>query len=381
MMRRLRRLSRFAPVLLLLAVLGAGPAPAFETAAREAFLIDLQTGEVLLEKDPDRLMPPASMSKLMTLYVVFEELASGRLKLTDTLPVSKKAWKMGGSKMFVRVNKRVAVEDLLRGVIVQSGNDACIVLAEGLSGTEEAFAELMTQRARDIGLSQSTFKNSTGWPDPEHLMTVREIAELSRLMIDRFPQYYTYFAETSFRFADIAQRNRNPLLGKTAGVDGLKTGHTQEAGYGLATSAIRDGRRLVLVVSGLTSEKERKSESARLLEWGFREFSNFALFEAGETVDEAEVWLGETSTVPIVIPEALIVTLKRRARRGMKVTLRYDSPIKAPIQKGAPIAKLVLTAPDTETREIELVAGETVERKGLFGRIGALFSYLVTGEP
>jgi len=376
-----RRTHGLAAILLILVVAVAGrPAAAFETAAREAFLIDLETGAVLLDKDADTLMPPASMSKLMTLYIAFEELASGRLSLEDALPVSEKAWRMGGSKMFVLVNSRVRVEDLLRGIIVQSGNDACIVLAEGLAGNEDDFARLMTERAHELGLEHSTFRNATGWPDPEHRMTVREIALLSRLIIENFPQYYHYFSEESFAYADITQHNRNPLLGRVSGVDGLKTGHTAETGYGVAVSAERDGRRLVLVVSGLKSEKERAEESARLIEWGFREFTNHDLFKAGDTVERARVWMGTAKDVALVIPSDLRVTLPRRARKDMKVVVRYNEPIPAPISEGDPVATLVMTAPDTEPVEVPLLAGEAVERKGLFGRLGALFSHFVFGD-
>jgi D-alanyl-D-alanine carboxypeptidase (penicillin-binding protein 5/6) len=381
MKRQFRLFRIIVPLLAIFIGAWGPPAAALETPAREALLIDLVTGAVLLEKNIDDLVPPASMSKLMTVYMAFEELAAGRLKLDDTLPVSTKAWRMGGSKMFVLANDRIPVEDLLRGIVVQSGNDACVVLAEGLAGTEAEFAEQMTQRARELGLSQSTFKNSTGWPDPEHRMTVREIARLSQLIIEKFPQYYGYFAEKSFRYANITQRNRNPILGKIEGVDGLKTGHTQEAGFGIAVSAEREGRRLVLVITGLDSEKQRGAESARLIEWGFRAFSNYRLFDAGEKIESAEVWMGRDKTVPIVIPDDLTITMQRRSRRGMKVTLKYTNPIQAPVKQGDRIATLVLTAPEMETREIPLTAGQSVERKGLFGRIGAIFSYLVTGEP
>ena len=381
MTRHFRRFRTIVPILAIFIGVWGAPVVALETPAREAILIDLVTGAVLLEKNVDDLMPPASMSKLMTVYVAFEELAAGRLKLDDALPVSTKAWRMGGSKMFVLANDRVAVEDLLRGIIVQSGNDACVVLAEGLAGTEAEFAEQMTHRARELGLVNSTFKNSTGWPDPEHRMTVREIARLSQLIIEKFPQYYVYFAEKNFRYANITQRNRNPLLGKTEGVDGLKTGHTAEAGFGIAVSAEREDRRLVLVITGLDSEKQRASESARLLEWGFRAFSNYRLFGAGEQIEDAEVWMGRDKTVPIVIPDDLTITMQRRSRRGMKVTLKYENPIVAPVEQGDRIATLLLTAPQMETREIPLTAGKSVARKGFFGRIGAMFSYLVTGEP
>ncbi len=355
------------------------PAGALETKAREALLIDLATGTSLLEKDPDTPMPPASMSKIMTVFMVFERLRDGRLSLDDELPVSKKAWKMGGSKMFVRVNTKVRVEDLLRGVIVQSGNDACIVLAEGLAGTEEAFAEAMTQRAREIGMTNSHFANATGWPDPNQWMTPRDLVILAGRIIEEFPEYYDYFSETEFTWSDIRQSNRNPLLFKSVGADGLKTGHTQEAGYGLTASAVQGGRRLIMVLNGMSSQRERSEESARIMAWGFREFENYPLVEKGGTVDEALVWLGEKATVPLVAPDGLTVTLSRAARNKMKVKVVYESPIPAPIEAGQVVAKLVVSAPGTAAVEIPLQAGAAVERLGMFGRLAAALKFLIFG--
>ena len=248
------------------------PARAIEIAAREGIVVDFQTGATLLEKDADVSMPPASMSKVMTIYLVFQRLKDGRLNLDDELPVSEKAWRMGGSKMFVKVGNRVRIEDLIRGVIVASGNDACIVLAEGLAGTEAAFAEEMTRTAREIGLTNSTFANATGWPDPNQRMTARDLATLAHRIITDFPEYYHYFSETEFTWNGIRQSNRNPLLFKSIGADGLKTGHTKEAGFGLTASAVQGERRLILVLSGMSSQKERSEESARIMAWGFLEF-------------------------------------------------------------------------------------------------------------
>jgi D-alanyl-D-alanine carboxypeptidase (penicillin-binding protein 5/6) len=360
-------------------LLGALPSAALETKAREALLIDLQTGTVLLEKDADKPMPPASMSKIMTVFMVFERLHDGRLTLDSELPVSEKAWKKGGSKMFVKVGNKVRVEDLLRGVIVQSGNDACIVLAEGIAGTEEAFAEAMTQRGKEIGLTNSRFANATGWPDPNHWMTAHDLVILASHLIVDFPDYYKYFAETEFVWSDIRQSNRNPLLFKNIGADGLKTGHTEEAGYGLTASAVQGDRRLVLVLNGLSSERERSEESARIIGWGFREFENYALVKEGETVDEAKIWLGEEATVPLVAPRDLTVTLSRASRSGMQVKVVYGEPASAPIMAGQEIAKLVVTAPDTEPVEIPLLAGADVERLGVFGRLAAALKYLIFG--
>ena len=282
-----------------------------DTVARQALLIDFDTGAVLLEKSADERMPPSSMSKLMTMYVVFDLLKQGRLRLDQQMPVSERAWRMGGSKMFVQIGSQISVEDLARGVIVQSGNDACIVLAEGISGSEQQFAELMNEVARRIGLRDSVFRNATGWPDPEHRMTARDLATLARRIINDHPEYYRFYNERSFRWNDITQENRNPTLARVPGADGLKTGHTEEAGYGLTASAKRGERRLILVVNGLPSMRARAEESARLLEWGFREFDNVVMFRAADTVEDVPVYLGERPTVPLVTGRDLVLTMPR----------------------------------------------------------------------
>ncbi len=359
--------------------LAARPSAAFETQAREALLIDAETGATLLEKNAHHPMPPASMSKIKTIYLVFEALRDGRLSLEDTLPVSEKAWRMGGSKMFVEVGKQVRVEDLLRGVIVQSGNDACIVFAEALAGTEEAFAELMNDKAQELGMFDSSFANATGWPHPDQRMSAHDLAILAKRTILDFPEYYHYYAETTFTFTDIKQGNRNPLLYKNLGADGLKTGHTEEAGYGLTGSAVQNGRRLIVVVNGLNSMKQRGNESQRMINWGFREFDNYTLFKAGETVEDAPVWQGQAETVPLVLAKDLTVTLPRRSRKDMSVTVKHDGPIPTPIEEGQEVAMLVVTAPGTETIEVPLQAGAPVERLGLFGRLFSNIKHLVLG--
>ncbi|SLN54835.1 D-alanyl-D-alanine carboxypeptidase family protein [Oceanibacterium hippocampi] len=376
-------LIRHAGALLIagaLCALAALPASAFETAARHAIVTDETTGQVLLERDADSLMAPASMSKLMTVYMVFERLADGTLSLDDTLPVSEKAWRMGGSKMFVEVNSRVSVRDLLHGIIVQSGNDACIVVAEGLSGSEEAFARAMTDRARELGLEKSTFRNATGWPDPDHRMTARELVELAHLLINKFPQYYKIFGETSFTYSGIKQGNRNPLLYKSIGADGLKTGHTEESGYGLVASATQNGRRVTLVLNGLDSVKQRSAESERLIDWAFRNFDNYELFEAGETVEDAAVWLGTAETVPLVLEEPLVVTLSRDDRRDMTVKVVYDAPVPAPIARGAQVATLVVSAPGIGQIERPLLAAADVEQLGLVGRLTSAVKSIIWGS-
>ena len=320
----------------------------FETNAKAAFLIDLETDQVLFEKNPDQPLPPASMSKLMTAYMVLEQLEDGRLKMDDTLPISEKAWKKGGSKMFVEVGKRARVDDLLRGIIILSGNDACIVIAEGLAGSEANFARDMTEKGKEIGLTGSTFKNASGWPDPGHLMTARDLATLARRLIEDFPDYYDMFSERDFEYSDIRQPNRNLLLGRVPGVDGLKTGHTEEAGYGLVASAIRDDRRLISVAVGLDSAQARALENERLLEYGFRRFRNFSLITSGEEIEHASVWLGSEPTVPLVVDRDIKITLSEQSRRALKVKLMYETPVPAPVAAGDRLASLMIEAPGVE---------------------------------
>lgn len=371
--------------LIFLIALSGRPAQALDTIAREAYMVDFDTGAVLYDKGGYVSMPPASMSKLMTVYMVMERLKDGRLKLDDKLRVSENAWRKGGAKsgsstMFLEPGSLVRVEDLLRGIIIQSGNDACIVVAEALAGKESTFAEEMTAKARELGMENSTFANATGWPHPNHRMTPKDLTILARRTILDFPEFYHYYGEKSFTYNGIRQTNRNPLLYKNMGADGLKTGHTTEAGYGLTASAKRGNRRLLLVVNGLPSIKARASEPERLLEWGFREFNNYALFKGGETVAEADVWLGSKPRVPLVIQDKVFLTMPKNARKDMKVTVSYQGPISAPISKGAKVADLIITAKDQEPVIFPLVAGEEVERLGLVGRLIAAFKYIVFGS-
>ncbi len=372
--------SKAVAVLVLLLVLTVvRGAEALETKARSAILIDAESGAVLFAKHPDTGLPPASMSKLMTAFVVFERLSQGLLSLEDKLPVSEKAWRMGGSKMFVNVGGSVRVEDLLRGMIVQSGNDAAIVLAEGLAGSEAAFVREMNAMAQELGVTGSSFANVTGWPDPQHRMTARDLAILARLVIQRFPQYYKIYSETEFTWNDITQGNRNPLLFRSVGADGLKTGHTREAGYCLVASAVQEGRRLILVVMGLESKRERAEEAERLLLWGFREFARYRLFQAGEQLDEAEVWMGERPTVPLVAPTEISINLLRASRNGMSVKLLYQSPIPAPIQAGQEVAVLSVEAPGTPPIDFPIIAGANVPEASVLGRMIRGVSALLSG--
>jgi D-alanyl-D-alanine carboxypeptidase (penicillin-binding protein 5/6) len=287
---------------------------------------------------------------------------------------------MGGSRMFIEVGTRVSVHDLLQGIIVQSGNDACVAIAEALSGSEVAFSDRLTRRGIDIGLTNSTIKNATGWPHPEHLMSVRDLSTVARQIISRFPQYYQYYSQLNFEFNGISQHNRNPLLqAGIPGVDGMKTGYTRESGYGLVASAERDGRRLILVVAGLDSIAQRRSEAERLLEFGFRHFEEYRLFEADTIVVEAPVWQGAEATVPLVAQEVVGITLTRQARDTLKVKVVYDSPVPAPIEAGQVIGHIEMTAADVPTRMMPLIAARPVERAGVFGRMTGTLEYLIWG--
>jgi len=356
------------------------PGIGIETQAKHALVLEMETETVLLDKGTDERIPPASMSKIMTAYVVFGMLKEGRAALTDQLPVSERAWRLQGSKMFVPIGGRISIEELLKGVIIQSGNDACLVLAEGLAGSEEAFAALMNEKAQQIGLKDSHFTDVSGLPDPNHWMTARDLATLAIRTIKDFPEYYHYYSEMDYEFNNIKQGNRNPLLYKNVGADGLKTGHTEEAGYSLTASVARNDRRIILVLNGLPTMKARAQESERLIEWAFREFNNYRLFSTGDKVDDGEVWLGAEPKVPLSVGRDLIVTLPRKARKDMKVTVEYDRPIPAPIEKGTTVGRVVVTAADFPPVEAPLVAAASVERMNAFGRIATLAGYLVWGQ-
>ncbi len=358
----------------------AKPTSGIETQAKHALILEVETGAVLFDKGADERIPPASMSKIMTAYIVFGMLKEGRAALTDQLPVSERAWRLQGSKMFVPIGGSISIDDLLKGVIIQSGNDACLVLAEGLAGSEEAFVELMNQKAKEIGLKDSHFADVSGLPNPDHWMTARDLATLAIRTIKDFPEYYHYYSEIDYEFNNIKQGNRNPLLYKNVGADGLKTGHTEEAGFSLTASVKRDNRRIILVLNGLPTMKARAQESERLIEWAFREFNDYRLFAAGDKVDDGEVWLGAEPKVPLSVSKDFVVTLPRKLRKDMKVTIEYDRPISAPIQKGETVGKVVMTAPDVTPVEAPLIAAATIERMNPWGRIATLAGYLVWGQ-
>ena len=352
----------------------------FDTPAKQAILIDANTGTVLFEKEGAARMPTSSMSKVMTMYMVFEAIDRGHLSLNDEFTISEKAWKMGGSRMFIEVGKTVKVEDLIRGVVIQSGNDATVALAEGIAGSEEAFVELMNLRAKEIGLQDSNFRNASGWPDSDHYSTPRDLAILAHRIKEDFPKHFHYFAEKEFTYNKITQPNRDPLLGRLPGADGLKTGHTEAAGYGLIGTAERNGRRLIMVVNGLSSEKERADESVRIMEWGFNNFESKKIVSAGAEIEEVQVWLGESELVPMVAEKDFTAVLPKLGSNRAEISLRYASPLKAPLKKGESIGTLKISIPGQSPAEINLVAGKDIPMKGFFGRAKARLEYLVTGN-
>jgi D-alanyl-D-alanine carboxypeptidase (penicillin-binding protein 5/6) len=319
------------------------------------------------------------MTKLMTIYLVYDRLKQGHMKLEDELLVSERAWKMGGSKMFVQIGAQVKVEDLIRGVIVQSGNDACIVFAEAISGSEEQFAELMNVKAKELGLTHSYFKNSTGWPDPEQHMSCRDIATLARRIIRDFPEYYHYDSEKTFKYNNIEQGNRNPLVQKGT-ADGLKTGHTEAGGYGLAASGKRGERRVIVVLNGLDSMHQRAEEGERLLDWAFANFEDVTLFTAGDVIERVPVWLGASPTVPLVGGRDLVVTMPRNWRKNASVKVSYDTPLRAPVTKGTTLGKLVVSGNGVPAMEVPLLAGQDVPLLSLPGRAMAVLSHYMTGS-
>lgn len=352
-----------------------------ETLAKQALLIDYTTGVILLEKNADQLMFPSSMTKIMTAYVLFEHLKRGHIQMDTTFPVSERAWRMGGSKMFVPLNAMVRVEDLLKGIIIQSGNDACIVAAEGLSGSEENFAQMMTEKAREMGAFQTTFKNASGWPDPDHLTTARDLAIIAHRLITDYPEFYGMFGVKEYVYNNIRQWNRNPLLYKNVGCDGIKTGHTDSGGYGIVASIVQGERRLILVANGLLSEKERAHEVLKLMTWGIQTFDNYSLLKPGDAVDEIPVWLGKENFVQATVSQDVVMTLPRFSRKGLKVDIQYDAPIAAPIKKDALLGKVIITLPSQELPiEVPLVALRPIEKAGFFKRIKDSFHYLIWGK-
>jgi len=363
----------------------ATPAFSFDTLARSAMVMDQTTGAVLMTKDADRPIPPASMSKLMTLYMLFEALRDGRVSMETEFLVSERATKIGGSTMFLRSGGRVSIRDLIQGIIVQSGNDACITVAENIAGTEDAFARQMTKRALELGMTSSTFGNSTGWPDPIQRMSARDLVHIANLLITEFPDYYPFFSQTSFTWDGVKQSNRNPLLTLGIGADGLKTGHTNEAGYGLVGSAKQGERRIIFMLTGLETKSDRANEAEKLTNWAFRQFVYKNLFEKNETIVSAKVWLGDDKTVDLVAENKISGLFPLGPLNNVKIEVSYSSPIEAPVKKGSRIAILTVTTPDMESTKHHLVAANDVANGSIVSRVLAsaqlLSSSLLDDRP
>ena len=359
-------------------------AQAIESKAKNLILMDYETGEYLYSKDAQKMIPPASMSKLMTVYIIFSKLKDGSLSEDDVFTVSENAWRKGGaasgsSTMFLNINEKVRVGDLIQGIIVQSGNDACIVAAENIAGSEEDFARMMNDTAKRLGMNNSSFANSTGWPHPDQRMSVEDLAKLARIIIHDFPEYYPIFSERNYTHNNIRQGNRNPLLYSMPEADGLKTGHTEEAGFCLTGSAKRGDRRLIGVMSGLSSNKERSEEAERIMNWGFREFDNYKILKQGQKVAEVPVWFGEEKSVDLLVNQDVVKTIKKSKASKVKMTAVYDKPVKAPIAQGDKLGFVRVEVPGQNPMEVPLIAGQEVKKLGWFGKIMENIKYLLFG--
>ena len=360
------------------------------TVAEYVFVTDFSSGRVLMEKQHDLPMKPASMAKIMTTYIVFDRIAEGSLALSDQFVVSEKAWKMGGSRSFLQAGRSYSLDELLHGVIIQSGNDAAVVIAEGISGSEENFVAEMNMTAKKLGMTKTRFTNATGWPHPDLTTTAEDLGILATAMIRNFPaetypDLYPIYRKKTYTLNKIKQGNRNPLLyGKSAannGVDGLKTGYTSESGYGLVASAERDGQRVIMVLNGMKSKKERSSESRRLMDFIFREYRNYNFFTAGEVIDQAEVWLGEARHVSLVLEDGFSKVLSRSERAKTELSVNWSGPVPAPITKGQKIGELVIKTEGKTTDTVPLLAAEDVRQLGMLDRIGEALKYLIFGTP
>lgn len=362
----------------------ANPASAIESKAKNLILMDYDTGQYLYSKDAQKMIPPASMSKLMTIYMIFEKLKDGSLSLDDTFTVSENAWRKGGaasgsSTMFLNIGEKVRVGDLIQGIIIQSGNDACIVAAENIAGSEEDFAKTMNEKAKKLGMHNSSFANATGWPHPDQRMSVEDLAKLARIIIKQFPDYYYLFSERNFTHNKIKQGNRNPLLYSMPEADGLKTGHTEEAGFCLTGSAKRGDRRLIGVMSGLSSNKERSEEAEKIMNWGFREFENYKVLKQGQKVAEIPVWFGNEKNVDLLVNQDVLRTIKKSKASKVKLTAVYDKPVKAPVKQGDKLGFVRVEVPGSETMEVPLIANKDINKLGWFGKITENIKYLLFG--
>jgi D-alanyl-D-alanine carboxypeptidase (penicillin-binding protein 5/6) len=368
---------------LLLAGLSPGQAQSpdgYQTKARQAILIDARTGRVLFEKDADALVPPASMSKLMTMIMVFEQLEAGKLSLDQTLTVNEDAWRRGGamsggSTMYAELNSAIRVEDLIKGAVVQSANDACIVFADNLAGSESAFAAQMTERAHALGAKTASFRNATGLPQDGHQMSVRDLAVMARHIITAFPARYRYYSMPEFTWNKIRQQNRNPLLKDYPGADGMKTGYTKEAGYGLVGSAMRDGRRLIMVIAGLKSINERRQEAQNLLDWGFRQFRSVDVYAKGDRVGKARVWGGNSRTVDLLATAGVQVALTAQEQETAEVKLAYTGPLIAPVEAGREVGAVRFIVDGLTVAEVPVATASAVpEQTSMWSRaVDSLF--------
>jgi D-alanyl-D-alanine carboxypeptidase (penicillin-binding protein 5/6) len=363
-------------------LLGPAAANAIETTAKQALIIDYETGSVLYDKNGDQPVQPASMTKLMTLYILFDQLKQGKVKLDNTYTVSESAWARGESdesNMFLPLNSTVRVEDLIRGIAIQSGNDACKVVAENIAGSEADFAKLMNKKAQELGLKNSHFENSDGLDAPGHMMTAHDILTLAERVYADFPEYYHYFAEKEFTFNNIKQGNRNPLLYKDVGVDGLKTGHLSISGFGLVASAKQGDRRIFMVLHGMDSMQHRSDEAVKMITWAFQSFQNVKLAKAGDQLEQAPVWYGTADMVPLTVAKDLVVTLPKGTQEEMQAKAVFQGPVQAPVAAGQQLGKLVITSSSGST-EVPLVAASPVERVGFLGHIFATLKYLVSPQ-
>ncbi len=362
----------------------SAPAWALEpptTLATQAYAVDFDTGATLYDKDADVKMPTSSMSKVMTSLVVFDAIKAGKISMEQELPVSQKAWSTQGSKTFVDLNKPAKVADLVRGMIIQSGNDACIVLAEGIAGSEEAFAEMLNKKAAELGMKNSHFVDASGLPDPNHYSTPHDLAIMARTLIADYPEEYKIYSEKEFTYNNIKQGNRNPLLYSYPGADGVKTGHAEEAGYGVIGSAVMNGRRVIIVINGTKSMQERADESRKLMDWALRNFKNVEIAKKGQVYAEAPVILGLQKSVPLTVADNVKMTLPQLAGTDVKVQVVYPAPLKAPIKAGDPAGKLVITIPNLPVQEIPLITASPVEQSNVFARTFEKFLIRIVGTP
>ena len=367
-------------LIFLLFIIKTSLVQAIETPAKQGILYDYETKTVLFEKNSDELMSPSSMSKIMTIYYLFKKIKDGEISIDDEFEVSKKAWKKGGSKMFVNLKSMVRVEDLIRGIIVQSGNDACIVVAEGISGSESIFADELNELANEIGLEGSNFTNSTGWPDKKHLMTVNDLLKLTVRTIEDFPDLYRYYSEKEFTYNNIKQLNRNPLLFRPIGSDGLKTGHTSLGGYGLVATVKNKDRRLILVLNGLKSSAQRSKESERLMKIGFNQFKSIKIAPKTKELGQIPIWSGKKKVVSFYTKDDISITVPNRDRKKINFKVRYQSPLIAPVAKDQYIADFLIKKNDQTIKSYKLYATNNVSESNFFSKMILNFKFLLFGE-